>query len=537
MFLFCIQLKGGGVFMSRVKSIFYNRIPSPTTTNREGFPAYERSLEEQYLQVLLCNTLGNTFYVSSEQLMQETEQIHDAILAADPEFAAKAFVFARNEGFMRLQPTWGLAKLAGVRPDLFEQVFDRVILIPSDLQDFFTILKSMGRGQGGRTIKRTVSRWLNEKLSEYWVIKYNGRGRGFSLGDIIRTVHPKPASEKLSALFKYAVHGEYDAEMLPQVAALETLKRAQTPEERARLIMEGRLPHEVVTGVGGLDKECWRAIVPQLPFMALLRNLNTLARHGVLDEFKDYITAKLTDIDALGKSKVFPFQFLKAFQQVETPWVKDVLRQAVEITVNNIPEIPGKTAIFLDVSASMQGDYLLIGSVFAIALYKRAGGNAIFWTFDTEVYEQQPSLIDSVLSQAEKIKARGGTNTGAPVRRLTTKRLHVDNIIIVTDEQQNTGSPFYSALADYRRRVNPTTRAFIIDVSPYRSAMVPPSDLLTYYIYGWSDQVLRYIPAVIHGFGGMVERVRSVQIDRNAETVIDSLVDRGANKMHQNFHI
>lgn len=101
--------------MSRVTSIFANRIPSPATVNREGYPAYERPLEEQYLQVLLCNTLGNTFYASGEQLMHEAEQVHDTMLAADAEFAAKALVFARNEGFMRLQPTWGLTKLAGVR--------------------------------------------------------------------------------------------------------------------------------------------------------------------------------------------------------------------------------------------------------------------------------------------------------------------------------------------------------------------------------------------------------------------------------------
>lgn len=498
--------------MSRVTSMFTPSVPRPTTVNREGFLAYERPLEEQYLQVLLCNTLGNTFYASGEQLLQEAEQVHDAMLATDPGFAAKALVFARNEGFTRLQPTWGLAKLAGVRPDLFERVFNRVILIPSDLQDFFTILGSMGRGQGGRAVKRVVARWLNKKLNEYWVIKYNGRGRGYSVGDIIRTVHPKPATEKQSALFRYAVRGECNEALLPQVATFEALKRVQTPEKRAQLIMEGRLPHEVVTGVGGLDKECWRALVPQLPFMALLRNLNTLARHGVLEEFKEHITQKLTNEEALQKAKIFPFQFLKAFQQVQEPWVKDVLRQAVEITVNNIPEIPGKTAIFLDTSGSMSGDYVLIGAVFALALYKRTGGNAIFWRFNTGVYKCYPSLIDSVLSQAERIRTDGGTDTGAPVRRLTGERINVDNIIMITDEQQNTGSPFCKNLAEYRRKVNPAARAFIIDVSPYRSAMVPPSDPLTHYIYGWSDQVLRYIPMVIRGFGGMVEAVRQTVI-------------------------
>lgn len=242
--------------MSRATSMFAPAVPRSTTVNRDGFPSYEAPLSHQYLQVLLTNTLGNTFYASGDQLLQEADQLHDAMLVADPEFMAKSLVFARNEGFMRLQPIFGLAKLAGVRPDLFKQVFDRVILIPSDLQDFFTILSSMGRGQGGRAVKRTVARWLNEKLSEYWAIKYNGRGRGYSLGDLVRTVHPKPAGDKQAALFRYVINGECAGDFLPQIQVFELLKRASMPKQRAELIAEGRLPHEVVTGVGGLDKDC-----------------------------------------------------------------------------------------------------------------------------------------------------------------------------------------------------------------------------------------------------------------------------------------
>jgi len=497
--------------MSRATSMFSSAVPRPDAVNRDGYPAYQRPLEEQYLQVLLTNTLSNTFYASSDQLLQEVEQVHDTMLAADPEFMAKALVFARNEGFMRLQPTFGLAKLAGVRPDLFAQVFDRVIVIPSDLQDFMTILSSMGRGEGGRAVKRQVARWLNEKLTEYWAIKYNGRGRGYSLGDIVRTVHPKPAGPKQSALFKYVVHGEGAGDFLPQIQAYKLLKQAD-PSSRATLISAGRLPHEVVTAVGDLDKDCWRALVLQLPAMALLRYLTALERRGVLDEFQDYITTRLTDQMTLKNAKIFPFHFLKAFQQVQKPWVKDVLRQAVELTVANIPEISGKTAIFLDVSGSMGGGPLLIGSVFALALYKRTGGTALFWAFDTKVYEQSPSMVDSVLSQAERICDLGGTDTSAPIQRLADRRLFVDNIIMITDEQQNTGSPFYGALAQYRRKVNSKAKTFIVDISSYRSTMVPLTDSLTHYIFGWSDQVLHYISRSIQGYGGLVEAVRLISL-------------------------
>ncbi|GJM70550.1 hypothetical protein HMSSN036_27660 [Paenibacillus macerans] len=34
----------------------------PTTRNKDHYPAYTRSAEEQYLQILLTNTMSNTFY-------------------------------------------------------------------------------------------------------------------------------------------------------------------------------------------------------------------------------------------------------------------------------------------------------------------------------------------------------------------------------------------------------------------------------------------------------------------------------------------
>ncbi len=84
----------------------------------------------------------------------------------------------------------------------------------------------------------------------------------------------------------------------------------------------------------------------------------------------------------------------------------------------------------------------------------------------------------------------------------------VDNIIIITDEQQNTGSPFYNELVNYRKKINADTKTFVIDLAPYRSGMIPQSDPLSHYIYGWSDQVLQYISFATNGYGSMVEAVK-----------------------------
>ncbi|MFD0589938.1 TROVE domain-containing protein [Paenibacillus sp. GCM10027627] len=484
------------------------------TYNKELYPAFNRSIEEQYLQTLLTNTMSNTFYADQNELLKDAEQLHHEMGSSNPTFMAKAIVFARNEGFMRLQPLFGLAILSTYRPDLFAKIFLQVVRIPSDLSDFLTILKEMGRGEGGRAVKRQVNRFLSG-VSEYWAIKYNGSGRGYSLGDAIATAHPKPGDLKQQALFRYLRGHEANLDLLPQVEALEKLKMAATEVEQMAWIGRGKLPYETVTGAIKPSKGVWEALLYQMPTFALLRNMNTLQRAGVLENKNNlnYVINRMTDEQALRKAKILPFRLATAFRQVDHPELRDALREAAELTFDNLPELGEKTAIFLDISGSMDGQYLEIGSVFALALFKKTQGSSLFWLFDTEVYDAMPSRKDSILTQAAQIHARGGTDTGAPIRKLIQERRKVDQIIIITDEQQNSGSPFYEQLKMYRSKINRNAKAFIVDIAPYRHAMVPERDPKTFYIYGWSDTVLSYIAQSLQGYSSLLKRVKGIDLD------------------------
>lgn len=498
--------------MSQAKNVFQKAIP--TTLNRAVYPAYERDTKEQYLQTLLTNTLGNTLYANNHELLMEATVLHHKISELDPEFMAKALVFARNQGYMRLQPIYGLVVLSKVDPQLFARIFARVIRIPSDLADFLTILESIGRGQGGRAVKRQVALFLNQ-TSEYWALKYNGRGRGFNLSDAIVTAHPTPVDLKQQALFRYLRGHDTNLSLIPQIEAMEKLKKVTTDKDRIKQIEKGKLPYEIVTGAITPTPKIWGYLLYQMPVFALLRHLNTLNRHKVLDhtEHLEYVQNRLTDVEALGKAKILPFRFAKAYNEVNHPALRDTLAEAVDLTFDNLPDLPGRTAIFLDISGSMHGEYLQTGSVFAYALYKKTKGTSIFWLFNTDVYDAKPSRRDSIMGQAQHIKAYGGTNTGAPVKHLTHLKKKVDQIIMITDEQQNTGSSFYTELEHYRQKVNKSAKAFIVDIAPYQTAMTPPTDQKTFYIYGWSDTVLSFISQTVKGFSHMKQKVEGIDLD------------------------
>ncbi len=505
--------------MSRIGKLFGSlarRRGAPSSqapsANREGYPAWERPLEEQYLQTLLTNTFGNTFYVSQRELVAEAAQLHDQMVARAPAFAATALVYARNRGFMRAQPLFGLAKLAAHGGPHLEAAFGKVVMTPHDLADFTTVCKQLRSSEGGRRLKRLAGDWLRDRMSEYWVIKYGAAQKdgGYSLRDLYRIYHPRPKAKAKTRerlpLVDYLLGKSADLSSLPQVAALERLKQAASDDERVAAITQGRLPHEVVTPFAR-SKEVWAALAPQLPIFALLRHLSALERHDVIEEVRPVVEAKLQSGKIIGASKILPFRFVEAERHVKTPWLKDALRDALELAFANVPSIEGRTAVLLDRSGSMQS-YLQTAAIFAVSLLKKARLNGRLLLFDDRLDELAVSMRDSVLTQAQKLTARGGTDTALPLKQLLADRDVVDNVVLITDEQQNLGCPFVDVLGEYRRKVNPSVRVFILDVAPYRNALTG-HDQNSWYVYGWSDQALSFISMVSRGFAGIVEAVRN----------------------------
>src|SRR5262249_35042905 len=160
--------------------------------------------------------------------------------------------------------------------------------------------------------------------------------------------------------------------------------------------------------------------------------------------------------------------------------------------------VEGRTAVLLDRSGSMNGHMMRTAAIFAVSLMKKANLDGRLLAFDDRVDEIAVSMQGSVLTQASRIEARGGTNTALPMQRIVDERYVADNVLLITDEQQNAGMPFLDVLDAYRRKVNPAVRTFILDVAPYRSALTPPC-ARTFYLYGWSDQALSFVSMASRG--------------------------------------
>jgi len=121
------------------------------------------------------------------------------------------------------------------------------------------------------------------------------------------------------------------------------------------------------------------------------------------------------------------------------------------------------TALLVDKSSSMQQ---------AIELGKRIGAmvsticeSALYtYAFDTMAHEIVADGKD--LADWERafrgITANGSTSCGVALKNLERKKQHVEQIIMITDEEHNTPPQFVTALAEYRKALGADPAVVIV---------------------------------------------------------------------------
>jgi TROVE domain len=324
-------------------------LPKADARNEEGGAAYARPPRQALAQYAATGCLNTTFYANAgEQL----DRVLDLCTHVTPEFVAKTAVYSRERGHLKDMPALLLAILSRRDPALMDRVFDRVIDTPRMLRTFVQIVRSgtTGRKSLGSAPKRCVRRWLDRQTDA--ALFAASVGNAPSLVDILRMVHPKPATPSREALYGYLAGREIANDLLPPVVrdfeAFKAGNRLELPD----------VPFQMLTAVG-LSRNEWCEVARRGSWQMTRMNLNAFARHGVFDraDVADRIAARLRDASAIKKARVFPYQLLAAYRSANPAVpgaVRRALEDAMELAVANVPRIDGHVYVCPDVSGSMQ---------------------------------------------------------------------------------------------------------------------------------------------------------------------------------------
>ncbi len=482
-------------------------LPKADTRNQAGAPAYAVTAEHQLAQLAVTGTLSDTFYATAETQLDELLGVASRV---EPRFLAQAAIYARQRGHMKDMPALLLAALSIQDSVLLSRAFPRVIDNGRMLRTFVQIMRSgaVGRKSLGTRPKLLVQAWLNAATDAQLIRAAVGQSP--SLADVIRMVHPKPATAERKALYAYLIGRPYDVALMPDaVRALEAFKRdakAPVPD----------VPFQMLTALE-LTSAHWAEIAKFAGWQMLRMNLNTFARHGVFNEQRmtTLIAGRLADKNAIRKARVLPYQLMAAHTAVGAgvpDTIREALQDAMEIALGNVPAVAGRVVVCPDVSGSMQSAVtgvrrgatsvvrcIDVAALMAAAMV-RQNRSARVLPFEQDVVDIRLNPRDSVMTNAAKLAAigGGGTNCSAPLARLNAERANVDLVVFVSDNEswmdarglrQATG--MMTEWTKLKAR-NPGAKLVCIDIQPNRTTQGHErADILN--VGGFSDAVFEVV--------------------------------------------
>jgi 60 kDa SS-A/Ro ribonucleoprotein len=510
------------------KSLFASAVakllPRADAINLSGAPAYAYGPEAKLAQLAATGTLADNFYGAAETQLAD---VLEAARAVDPTFVAQAAVYARQSGTMKDMPALLAAYLTIADPDLSVAVFGRVINSGRMLRSYVQILRSgqVGRTSLGSRPKRLVQRWLEQASMRDLMAAATGTAP--SLADIVKMVHPKPADAARKAFYGWLIGRPYDVAALPtEIAAFEAWKRDTA-------LPLPPVPFEWLTAFP-LTAEHWADLATRMGWQALRMNLNTLARNGAFGVAGviEAVATRLADPDALRAVRPLPYQLMVALGQVDAGVplkVQAALEDALELSLQGVPKVPGQLVVCPDVSGSMgspatgyrKGASSKVRCIDVAALVAAA---MLRTNRQTRVlpFEQRVVPLDlephaRIAVNAAKLAAigGGGTNVSAPLALLNAQKAPVDLLVIVSDNESWVDATRGGATATMRewdvlKRRNPGAKLVCVDVQPYGTTQATGrADILN--VGGFSDAVFdtiaRFAAGETRDWVGIIKQV------------------------------
>src|SRR4051812_15295072 len=166
-------------------------VPAATARNEAGGLAYALSPRAALAQYAATGCLNGTYYATADEQLGTVLALCAEV---EPDFIARAAVYCRQRGFMKDVPALLCAVLATRDAALLDRIVERVVDDGRMLRTFVQILRSgqTGRKSLGTRPKRLVQRWLAEQSDE--ALFRASVGNDPSLADVIKMVHPRPAT-------------------------------------------------------------------------------------------------------------------------------------------------------------------------------------------------------------------------------------------------------------------------------------------------------------------------------------------------------
>lgn len=470
----------------------FNSVQTNKTENKSGHIAYKMQAKTKLVTQVLTSFFNESkFYGDNSQEIQETIK---KVIATDPAFVSKLAVFARREFNMRSVSHILVAYLAH---EIEGKPYTRETVKAVSLRgDDVTEIMACYLNLFGKPIPNALKKGISDTMQgfdEYTLAKYKGSGKAVKMRDLLCLCRPTPKTKAQSNLWKRLLNDELEIPMT----------------------------WETQLSANGNNAETWEKLIEsgKVGYMALLRNLRNIIKanpsnlYSALDTIQNHELVK--------KSKQLPFRYLSAYKEIvdiSGSVIFDVLENAVEASIENVPKLSGTTVIAVDVSGSMNDKISAKSKVrcYEIAMLlgliaNKICDNSIFYTFNTGIEKYSLSKRNGILYTALNSSCGGGTNMGLPFEKMIADNIKADRVIILSDNECNSrwswSKPVQSLADEYRKKTGNDIWVHAIDLQGYGTQQFHGAK--TNVIAGWSEKVFNFIKLAEQGEGNLEKTIEN----------------------------
>lgn len=491
---------------------------------------------------LILGTESGSYYVRSGALTRENAEAVLRCIAADGPRVVQRIVAVSEAGrapkntpalfSLALAAALGSAETRAIA--LAE--LPRVARIGTHLFQFMTYVEAF-RGWG-RGMRRAIAAWYNDKepgALALQLVKYRRR-EGWSHRDALRLAHPIPATSVHESVYRWVTQGSAFDGGPELLEAFDAARRADTPQAISDLIRVHRLPREAVP-LRWLDRsDTWEALLEAMPLEAMVRNLATMSRVGLLRPFSAAsatVCERLADSERLRQSRLHPIKLLAALATYRQghgvrsrsegwepdPAVVDALDGAFYRAFGNVAPSGKRIVLALDVSGSM--DVGRIAGVPGLTPRMAAAALALL-TAATEPAVTAIAFSDRMVPIALSARQRlddvmrataeipfGGTDCALPMLWALDHGVEADAFVILTDSETWAGEVHpVQALARYRERTGIPARLAVVGMVSNGFSVADPADPGMLDVVGFDTAVPQLVADFIAGWPHAVPLAR-----------------------------
>jgi len=508
--------------------------------NNAGGFVFKLDEWKQLERFLILGSEGGTFYVSERKLTAENANHVLLLLKKDGLRVVSVTVEMLKSGRAPKPDTaiFVLALAASKGDDATRKA--ALAAVPTALKTGTHLLKFADTANGlrgwGRGLRNAIQLWFKERGHEtlaLQLVKYRQR-EGWSMRDLLRLAKPVPADEVQGKLFGWTAKREKaewaKAHVAPGVKALDFVwateqaaslklvaEKADNDEAKAilaaanvastkklvELIVTHRLPGEALPTEALNKVEVWEALLQEMPMTAMIRNLGTMSKVGLLkplSEAEKLVASRLTDAARLKGAKVHPIQVLSALRTYATgrgvrssaTWtvsqkVVASLDEAFELSFGVIEPAGTRHLLALDVSGSMGSGEIagvpgLTPSAATAALAVVAARTEP-WTatmgFADSFRDLGLTARDRIDEATRKVSGLsfGRTDASVPMTWALANKVKVDTFVVLTDNETYAGGSHpVQALEKYRQATGIGAKLIVVGMTSTGFTIADPND-------------------------------------------------------------